>query len=176
MNIVIRRVWRQDKLLNVDRLAGYIFTGESDAHTFEISGLNRRQEVLIEGEIAATFLNAQGVTVPLTGSVTDGIASVTLTENCYAVQGPFTLTIYAEGDEETVVIYCGTGLVKRGDSDTVSYPSAAIPSVVQLITDLQDLIDTIPQDYTALSDAVEELQEIADVATVSETTAYLGIS
>lgn len=37
---IIERVWRQDKMVNVDVLNGFVFTGEAEAHKFVISGKN----------------------------------------------------------------------------------------------------------------------------------------
>lgn len=158
MNTTIKRVWRQDKLLPIDDLSGYAFTGESDAHVFVISGKNAEGPVGITGDITATFLNAGNVTVPLTGSITDGSASVTLIDSCYVVPGRFILTIYAG----SVAIYCAVGTVMQTNSDRIEYPSASIPDIEALINSAQAAASQIQGQVTTAQAAVAAAQAAVD--------------
>lgn len=154
MNAIIKRVWRQDKMVNVDVLNGFVFTGESDAHQFVISGKNGDAPVAITGSITANFKNAKGEIVPLTGAVEDGEAVVTLTNSCYAVEGPFSLTIFAD----TICIYAAIANVINSSGEVIAYPTASIPSIQELIEEAQDVIASIPQDYSTLNQSVQDLK------------------
>lgn len=178
MNAIIKRVWRQDKMVNVDVLNGFVFTGESDAHQFVISGKNGDAPVAITGSITANFKNAKGEIVPLTGAVEDGEAVVTLTNSCYAVEGPFSLTIFAD----TICIYAAIANVINSSGEVIAYPTASIPSIQELIEEAQDVIASIPQDYSALNQSVTDLKSAltlnADYATVTPTIndTYTGVT
>jgi len=151
---IIERVWRQDKMVNVDVLNGFVFTGEVGAHKFVISGKNVNTPVDISGTITANFKNADGVLVPLTGTVEDGKAVVVLSRECYAVEGPFSLMIFAD----TVCIYAAIANAINSSGEVIAYPTATIPSVQELIEEVQDVIASIPQDYSALSQNVTDLK------------------
>ena len=158
MNAIIKRVWRQDKMVNVDVLNGFVFTGESDAHQFVISGKNGDAPVAITGSITANFKNAKGEIVPLAGAVEDGEAVVTLTNSCYAVEGPFSLTIFAD----TICIYAAIANVINSSGEVIAYPTASIPSIQELIEEAQDVIASIPQDYSTLNQSVTDLKSATD--------------
>ena len=147
-NIVIRRGWTPGAPIIVDNLGGTAFTGEVAAHTFRIYAEGGGQ---LQGSVTGKLLAANGVTVPLTGSLADGEAVVTLTADCYRAAGRFVLTIYTTSGGVTLCVYCAVGTVMRADSSQVGYPSAAIPDIVALINQVQALINTIPADYSALS-------------------------
>lgn len=156
---VIRRKWEQGKGVRVDNLAHISFTGEYAAHTFEIYAVDvDGQPKTLNGTVSAKFWNKNtGITVPLDGVVVNGAASVTLSTSCYTDNGLFLLTIYYTTGSTHTVIYSGVGTVMASQSDTIAYPTAAIPDVASLIDQAQTLIDTI------------------DIATVAETKTYLGL-
>ena len=157
---IIERVWRQDKMVNVDVLNGFVFTGEAGAHKFVISGKNVNTPVDISGTITANFKNADGVLVPLTGTIEDGKAVVVLSRECYEVEGPFSLMIFAD----TVCIYAAIANVINSSGEVIVYPTATVPSVQELIEEVRDVIASIPQDYSALNQSVIDLKSALTAA------------
>lgn len=154
-NIVLERTWVRGAPVIIDDLRGTAFTGEAGAHTFRIAGQDAdHTPATIAGVVTGKFLAPNGVTVPLTGSSSGGVASVTLTSDCYAVPGRFVLSVYLTADGVTVCIYCGVGSVYRTDSGQAAYPSAALPDISELITDLQTAIGSIPADYSEVLAAI----------------------
>lgn len=142
---IIERVWRQDKMTDVDVLNGFVFTGEAGAHKFVISGKNVNTPVSISGTITADFKNADGVIVPLTGTVEDGKAAVVLSRECYVVEGPFSLKIFAD----TVCIYAAIANVINSSGEVIAYPTAAIPDVHELIVEAQEIVHRLDNGYDA---------------------------
>lgn len=159
-------------MLAIDNLFGTAFTGEEGAHTFEISGVGDAGTVALSGNVTGTLLAANNVNVPLTGSIQDGCAVVTLTRECYEVPGRFVLSIYTTEGGKTMCVYCGVGTITNTEGDAVAYPSAAIPDIQQLINDLQTLIGQIPADYSALNQSVTDLKS-AFVNATQYTTNYI---
>lgn len=143
-NIIISRTWRRDALVQVDNLAGAAFCGEEAAHTFQISGVDASGgAVAITGTITGELLNANNATVTMTGSVSDGVASLTLTDECYDAPGRYILTIWATDGTTTACIYCAIGNIMRSSSDTVYYPTASIPDLAALLQEVQAAISIV---------------------------------
>lgn len=142
---IIERVWRQDKGVNVDVLNGFVFTGEVGAHKFVISGKNVNTPVDISGTITANFKNADGVLVPLTGTIEDGKAVVVLSRECYAVEGPFSLMIFADA----VCIYSAIANAVNSSGEVIAYPTAAIPDVHELILEAQEIVHRLDNGYNS---------------------------
>lgn len=162
-NMVLQKVWQQGQRLTVDDLSGCAFTGEDAAHTFEISGKNASGAVAISGTIAGKFLRSDNVTVPVTGTASDGVASITLTEDCYAVPGRFIFSVYANDGTHNICIYCGVGNVLRTDSGEYE-GGEIITDVTALINAIETAVATIPADYSTLLSAI--------APTFSASTAY----
>lgn len=158
-NIILDRIWIQNSPVIVDSLQGTMFTGEDEAHTFRIRGIDAAQaSVAITGTITGSFLASNNVTVPLSGSLSNGMAMVTLTDDCYAIPGRFILSIYATNNGATVCIYCGVGKVLRTQTSLIAYPSADLPDIVDLMGDLQDILDGWPSDYTQIQSDIASLK------------------
>ncbi len=169
-NNMIDRRFVTGGMLPVDHLYGSAFTGESGAHSFRITRYEGNAPAAISGQITGNFINPAGVTVPLSGSVDDeGRAVVTLDEHCYAVEGGFTLTIWADAQ----VIYRGDGQVMKSQTETIAYPTAAIPDVDDLIREVQNVVANIPQDYSGLTGAVNKYESLANAGVTSIVKADL---
>lgn len=162
-NMVLQKVWQQGQRLTVDDLSGCAFTGENAAHTFEVSGKNAAGAVAISGTIAGKFLRSDNVTVPLTGTASGGVASITLTDDCYVVPGRFIFSVYANDGTHNICIYCGVGNVLRTDSGEYE-GGEIITDVTALINAIETAVATIPADYSALLAAI--------APTFSASTAY----
>lgn len=162
-NNVLQKRWVQGSNVVVDDLRGTMFTGEIGAHTFLVSGVGSAQETVpITGTITGRFLAANNVSIPLEGSVADGVASLTLTEDCYIIPGRFVLSIYATNGGVKQCIYCGVGNVFRTQSDIIEYPSASIPDIEQIIADAQAAVTEINADVAAAQAAVAAAQTAVD--------------
>lgn len=144
-------------------ISGVLFGGEDQAHKFIISN---QDGAAFSGTVSAKFLRyADNATVPLTGSIEAGKATVTLIENCYARPGRFKLTVYVTADGSTTAVYCCMGTVDRTDGSTTIDPSGEINlDVTDLINRINAATASVPADYTSL---------LATIApTFSASTAY----
>ena len=112
MNNIIKRIWHQNGMVAIEDLRGIAFRTEEKAHTFEISGEDADgNTIAFSDTVSATFLRADHTDVTITGSVSGGVASVTLTANCYTVQGPFLLTMFLTSSGQKTAIYAASGNV-----------------------------------------------------------------
>lgn len=129
MNTVIKRVWNKNKLVKVEDLTGMTFQAESGGHTFEISGVDDTgATVSLSGTAEGRFLRADNAEIIISGTVSGGKASVTLSAACYAIPGRFLLTVYVTSGGQKVAVYAATGSV-------VATSGTASGSIPPLVTD-----------------------------------------
>lgn len=158
-NIVLQKTWVQGRPVVVDNLLGTAFTGEAGAHTFKIRGVDAAQEtVTISGTITGKLLAANNVTISLSGSIEDGCAVVTLTDECYDVPGRFIFSVYATSGSTTLCLYCAVGNVLRTDSQVIAYPTESLPNITSLMADLEQILSDWPADYSQLQSDVSSLK------------------
>ena len=87
----IKRTVALDGSNITEQLPASFFNSENTAHTFIIAGVRDNAAVSFSGaSVSATFLNANDAVVQLTGSVVDGAAVVTLSNDCYALSATVT--------------------------------------------------------------------------------------
>ena len=171
--ITIKRTFCPGRgMIRPEELTGYVFSPEAAAHMFIITKMEKvdGQEAAVPfdagTDISCRFIKANGVTELVDGDLTDdGAASITLPAECYQVPGRFILSIYAETSEETICIYSATATALAGDTEEINVSSntkrtidAQIDALNDAVENAQEVIDSIPQDYTALSDSVSDLK------------------
>ena len=153
MNNIIKRTWNQNRMVSIEDLRGMAFQAEDGGHTFEISGINDAEEAVeLSGTVAGVFMRPDGTDVALTGTASDGVVSVTLTDACYAVAGRFGLTIFVTADSKKVAVYAAVGTVSRTSGGAVAGDTPQ--DVVDLINAINAAVATIPADYTDLMAAI----------------------
>ena len=168
-NIVLQKTWVQGRPVVVDNLLGTAFTGEAGAHTFKIRGVDAAQEtVTISGTITGKLLAANNVTVSLSGSIEDGCAVVTLTDECYDVPGRFIFSVYATSGSTTLCLYCAVGNVLRTDSQVIAYPTESLPNITSLMADLEQILADWPADYSQLQSDVSSLKSALGASAASQ--------
>lgn len=162
-NNIIKRIWNQNTLVNIEVLKGAAFQDEDGGHTFEISGVdNSGNAISLSGTVAGVFLRPDNTDVPITGSASGGIVSVTLPAECYDVPGRFGLTVFVTADSQKTCVYAAIGTVGRTSSGSVAPGTSA--DVVDLINQISAAVATIPASWSGL---------MADIApTYSTSAAY----
>lgn len=153
MNNIIKRVWNQNKMVNIEALQGMTFQAESGGHTFQISGVDDTgAAVPLSGTVAGVFMRPDRADIALVGSASDGVVSVTLTDDCYAVPGRFGLTIFVTSGGQKTAVYAAVGTVSTTSGGGVAGDTPQ--DVVDLINAIEAAVATIPADYTDLMAAL----------------------
>ncbi|MBQ5595442.1 MAG: hypothetical protein IIW74_01065 [Rikenellaceae bacterium] len=153
MNNIIKRTWNQNRMVNIEDLRGMAFQAESGGHTFEISGIDdQNNAVELSGTVAGVFMRPDGMDVALTGTASDGVVSVTLSDACYAVYGRFGLYIFVTADSKNTCVYACIGTVAQTSYGTVAGDTPQ--DVIDLINAINAAINSIPADLTNLIGAI----------------------
>lgn len=105
----------------------------------------------LEGSCAGTAILADGSTVPLSGTVSGNEAYVVLDSACYQVEGHLHVFVaWISGENETTLVEA-IGTVQITDTGRVIQPSVPIPSLPQLLAEIDAM-----RDATAEAEAAAE--------------------
>lgn len=114
-----------------------LLTGDSQAHTFRLTVKRGGGDADIAGaSVAAYFVRADGVTVPITGSVDGSVALVTLPESCYRVPGRFQLVVKLGTDSGVATVFWGDGAVAASSTDAILDEEDVIPSLEEVLAQI----------------------------------------
>ena len=134
---VIKKTVDLDAIQKVDQLEGPLYQLEESGHTFEITCMSGGTAAAVSGTVSGRFLRADETTVYFTGTLAGNVASLTLPQSCYNVSGRFGLVVFISGNDVTSAIYAVSGNVYRSTSDTIIDPTGEIPSLEELIAQIE---------------------------------------
>ena len=160
MNNIIKRVWNQNRMVNIEDLRGMAFQSEDGGHTFVISGIDDDENIVpITGSVGGVFMRPDGTDVALTGTASGGSAYVTLSEDCYGVSGRFGFTVFVTKDGNKTAIYACIGTVAITSYGVVSSGTSAdvtdlINALNAATSSLNTAIGSIPPDYSSFMASV----------------------
>ena len=173
-NNIIKRVWNQNKMVNIEDLSGFAFQAEDGGHTFEISGIDADgNTVALSGTVAGVFRRPDNADIALTGAASDGVASVTLTDDCYAVPGRAGLTIFVTSGGQKVAVYAAALTVTRTSGGAVAGDTPQ--DVVDLINAIEAAVATIPSSYTDLMASIAPTYSSSALYPVGAYAWYDGV-
>ena len=138
MNLgVFRRKVDIDADIQMTPLKPLYASGDKNAHVFELSIYRGAEEVDLSGASAqGYFIRADGYTVPITGTTSGNIVTLTLSEGCYYVVGNFNLIIKVSIGESRKSVFWGNGYVVRSMTDAIVDEENVIPSLDELLAQI----------------------------------------
>lgn len=157
MNNIIKRTWKQNGMVQIEDLRGQTFQNESGGHTFVIRGEDEDgNQIALSGSPAGVFLRPDNTDQALTCSISNGMVYATLPAACYDVPGRAGITIYLTSGGQKTALYAAMVSVGRTSTGTVAPGTTA--DVVDLINRINEVVATIPLDYSALSNEVVDIK------------------
>lgn len=134
---VIKKTVDLDAVQKVDQLEGPLYQLEESGHTFEITCMSGGTAAAVSGAVSGRFLRADETTVYFTGTLSGNVASITLPQSCYNVNGRFGFVVFVSGSNVTSAIYAVAGNVYRSTSETIIDPTGEIPSLEELMAEIE---------------------------------------
>ena len=114
-----------------------LLTGDKQAHTFRLAVTRSGVNADIAGAgVSAYFVRADGVTVPITGSVEGSAALVTLPDGCYRVPGRFQIVVKLSTSSGISTVFWGDGAVASSSTDVMLDTEDVIPSLDELLAQI----------------------------------------
>lgn len=126
------------------------------------------------GTVTATVIRSDGNTVPISGSISGNVASVTLIEPCMDVPGQIQVFIRLTSGNVKTTIFAGVFTASRTETDTIIDPGTIIPSITELINQIDAAIDSIPADYSTLLGSVAGTYSASKTYAVGDYVWYNG--
>ena len=138
MNLgVFKRRIDVDAEIQMTPLKSLYASGDKDAHVFELSLYRGAEEMDLSGASAqGYFIRADGYTVPITGTISGNVVTLTLSEGCYYVVGNFNLIIKVSIGESRKSVFWGNGYVVRSMTDAIVDEENVIPSLDELLAQI----------------------------------------
>lgn len=154
--------------------------GDDRANRFGVRLFRNGEPENVSGSCFGLFIRADGATVAINnGTVSGNVAYVTLPDTCYAVEGQFCLTIKVGTANDTITLRIVDGVVSRTSTNVAVDPGTIIPSIEDLIEEIEEAIAQIPADYSELTAEVSRISELTDTKAIindlleAETTRML---
>ena len=126
------------------------------------------------GTVTATVIRSDGNTAPFSGSISGNVVSVTLIEACMDVPGQIQVFIRLTSGNVKTTIFAGVFTASRTETDTIIDPGTIIPSITELINQIDAAIDSIPADYSTLLGSVAGTYSASKTYAVGDYVWYNG--
>ena len=136
-----------------------IGAADENANRFGFRAFRNNVPENLTGRCVGYFIRSDGGTVYINNGVVSGnMAYITLTDECYALEGVFSLAIKMTGGGITGTMRIVDGVVSRTTTGAIVDPGTIIPSIQDLINAIQEAEASIPEDYTQLTNEVRFLE------------------
>ena len=173
MNLgVFKRKIDVDADIQMTPLKSLYASGDKGAHIFELSLYRGAEEVDLSGASAQSyFIRADGYTVPITGTISGNVVTLTLSEGCYYVVGNFNLIIKISTAESRKSVFWGNGYVVRSMTDAIVDEENVIPSLDELLAQIAAAESAANAANQAASAARSAASSAAQAASAANTNA-----
>lgn len=140
--------------VKVKYIDGNVFSQDSGGNRIGVNLFKNGEPFTVTGTISANVIRADGATVAVSGQSSQNSAWVDLPQAAYAVPGSLSVVIKSLSNGYVTTLCAVVANVYISSTDTAVDPGTIIPSIQALIAEIENTRATIPQDYTALSNAV----------------------
>lgn len=156
---VIETWFKQDlkSMVAVHPLPGNVFTADNDGNLVGVEVFDDGVPADLAGTVSANIIRPDGGTVSVGGTLADGNRCyVILPQAAYAYPGPVAVIIKLTNGTTVTTIGAAVGTCTRSTTGTVVDPGTIIPSVQNLIDEIEAAIADVPASATNLRAALAE--------------------
>lgn len=155
---------------NVLSHAMQVVVYDDDGNEADLSGVG----------VTASMLRADGTTVtPINGTVSGNVAQVILPASCYVVPGRFKFTMNLSSSSQVRSALWVEGFVERNISTDIVDPGTPVGNISTAISQANAAASAASSAASTANTAAQAARSAANaisIASVSETTEYLGIT
>lgn len=130
-------IWLESDLkkpVRVKQLTGNLFSADNQANLVGVKVFNDGEPASLTGGVNAYVVRADGATVTVSGTLTGNQATVILPSTCYAVVGQISIVVKVG----TTTVGACTGYVYRSSTDAIVDPGHVIPSIDELLAQIEN--------------------------------------
>lgn len=146
--------------VKVHYLDGNVFSQDNQGNVIGVEVFNNGNPAELAGSVSASIIRSDGGTVAATGVLSNNKVSVTLPAAAYAVPGVISITLKLAGTNTVTTMLAVVAVVYQSSTDTAVDPGDIIPSIADLIEEIEAAINQIPSDYSELQSDIMMRQAI----------------
>ena len=162
-------------LVQVRWLEGNLFSQDNRGNLIGVEVYNHGLPETLSGTVSAMVVRADGGTVPIeSGTLDDNKASVVLPEAAYAITGNITISIKLAYSGAVTTLACVSGIVYPTSTDTPIDPGTVMPSIEDLLEQIQTAVESIPADYSSLWHTLAPAYSADETYSVGQYRTYDG--
>lgn len=157
--MAVIETWYNQDLSNpvqVQYLHGNVFSQDNGGNLIGVNVYQNGQPATLVGAVSASVIRSDGATVAVSGSANGNKVSIVLPQAAYSVPGVISIVIKLVNDPVITTLCAVVANVYQSATDTIVDPGTLIPSIDELIAQIQAAVASIPLDYSALWREVDE--------------------
>lgn len=161
--------------VQVHQLDGNVFSQDNQGNLIGVNVFDGGAPATLSGSVSASVIRSDGATVAVAGVLTGNSCSVIMPAAAYAVPGIISIVIKHTGGGSTTTLCAVVANVYQSATDATVDPGTIIPSIQDLIDAIDEAVDSIPLDYSALVNAVKGTYLTAAVMTSGNYTKFIEL-
>lgn len=178
---MIESWFQQDlkKPVQVRTIGGNVFSADNQGNLIGVAVTDNGAAAALSGTVYANMIRADGQTVTQTGTLSGNRCSVVLPAAAYAVPGTLMIALKLTNGTEITTLLAVAATVYRTSTDAAVDPGTIIPSIDDLIAAIDEAVDSIPPDYSALVETVTGIDDSignAGIETAEWESGYFDLS
>lgn len=162
------------KAVKVQYLDGNVFSQDNNGNKVGVCLYDGENTVNVSGSVSANVIRSDGATVAVTGSSSGNQAWVVLPQSCYAIPGVISIVIKATDSSDVTTLCAVVANVYQSSTDTAVDPGTIIPSISDLIAEIEAAIASIPADYSSLWTSLAPVYSNTETYLVGQYVTYNG--
>ena len=137
--------------VKIQYLKGNLFSADNQANRIDVSVYEGGEPASISGTVTANIIRADGGTVTATGGTISGnVASITMPAAAYAVPGVVSIIVKLTAESVVTTLAAVVANVYQSSTETAIDPGTIIPSVTELIAEIEAAQANIPAGYNVM--------------------------
>ena len=169
--------FKQDlkKPVQVQAITGNIFSQDDQGNLIGVEVFDNGEPATLSGTVSANIIRADGATVAATGTLSGGNkVSVVLPAAAYAVPGNIVVALKLTTSGVITTLLALVVTVYRTTTDTTVDPGTIIPSIQDLIDEIETAVDSIPADYSSLWTSLAPAFSASTAYAIGDYVTYNG--
>lgn len=114
-----------------------IVCGDNKAHTWRVTIMDDGKPAALSGTVTGYFIRGDNATVAVGGKLTGNVATVTLAQSCYNVEGDMAAVMRLKTSAGLITLAALILPVRRMITDTIVDPENIIPSLDDLLAQIE---------------------------------------
>lgn len=158
------------KPVTVQKLSGNLFSADNGGNLIGVEVMNNGSPATLTGGVTGYIIRDDNSTVTVTGTLSGNKASIVLPSSAYVVVGKVSIVVKVG----TTTVGACVGYVYRTTTDTLVDPGHVIPSIEELLAQIENCRQATTNANTAASSANSAASNANTKATLADQKATLA--